>query len=271
MDDFELLSWLEDFLSRCGMGCEVQLPPAPIRFLREGVDFPAVPVKTRVRPLKSFAVESRDLPVLPSLSAGSSAEFERVARIRKLPHGDGPALAARHGVLRFCTAYDLPAWAVLDVENACNVQLRRMDGELWFGKTKVMGITGNWAAWPVGLSVALRMTGSDVWLVEGTGDFIAAWHCAADGWGNFVPVAMFGAANEIHAGALPLFSGRRVVIIGQNDGPGAAAAARWEGQLRAVASEVIVRMVPGDGADLNDWVADGGGDFVSNQAEPRHE
>ena len=213
----------------------------------------------RAPPLRRCDVEIRDVPALPALSAGTHAQLEQVARIRKLPHCDGPALAAHHGTLRFCTAYDEPAWAVLDVENACNVQLRKMDGTLWFGKTKVMGITGNWAAWPVGLSVALKMPGCEIWLVEGSGDFIAAWHCVAEGWGNFVPVAMFGASQAIHAGALPLFAGRCVTIIQQHDERGAEAAARWERQLSETGACVRVCVVPGDGNDLNDWVSAGGG------------
>ena len=193
-------------------------------------------------------------------------QFAQVARVRKLPTAAGPAMAADYGTLRFCTVYDEPAWAVLDVENPCNVQVRRMDGRLWFGKTKVMGITGNWAAWPVGLSVALRMPRSEIWLVEGTGDFIAAWSCAVEGWGNFVPVAMFGTSNDVHQGALPLFCGRSVVIVQQHDSSGAGAAVRWEEQLRAAGATVRVCLVPGENDDLNDWVSAGGGNFVTNNS-----
>lgn len=255
--------------------CDVMIATCELRSGRCDAELKAAlgpPKPARPKPLRNFDVVVRELPALPEFRSGTAAELAQVARIRKLPHADGPALAAHHGTLRFCTAYDEPAWAVMDVENPCNVQLRTMSGRLWFGKTKVMGITGNWAAWPVGLSVALRMPRCEIWLVEGTGDFIAAWHCAADGWGNFVPVAMFGAAQLIHDGALPLFASRRVAIIQQHDAPGAAAAVRWDEQLRRAGAQVRVCVVPGAGDDLNDYVSAGGGDFWNaERSHPRHD
>jgi hypothetical protein len=132
-----------------------------------------------------------------------------------------------------------------------------MDGKLWFDRAKVMGITGNWAAWPVGLSVANRFPDLPLILVEGTGDFVAAYdQVAATHW-NAVPIAMFGASQKIHPGALPLIAGRTVLIIEQHDPAGQRAASTWAEQLTSVGSPVTTWQVPEPGADLNDHITAG--------------
>lgn len=202
--------------------------------------------------------QPRELPAIPKLWKGEARHWQQVADLRRLPYADGVRMAVENGVLRFCVAYDTPAWAVLDVGNPCNVQVRRLDGQLWFERAKVMGIKGNWAAWPVGLSVALRHPRTEVLLVEGTGDFIAAWHCVASCATGGIPVAMFGAGQSIHEAALALLTARRVRIIEQHDEAGAKAAQRWAAQLAQVGCDVQVHRVPGEGADLNDYITAGG-------------
>lgn len=197
----------------------------------------------------------RELPAIPKMWKGEMRHWMRIAELRKLPHEGGVSLAVENGVLRFCLAYEQPAWAVLDVENPCNVQVRRMDGEQWFGRSKVMGVKGNWASWPVGLSVVLKHPDAEVLLVEGTGDFVAAWHYADAGATGAIPLAMFGAGQSIHESALALLTARRVRIIEQHDEAGAKAAIRWAAQLADVNAEVCIRQVPEPGADLNDHLA----------------
>lgn len=227
------------------------------RALASGAANPNPPPR-RERPAPPVEMaEPRVLPSVPKLYRGEARHWEAVARVRKLPHAGGVAEAVARGVLRFGLAYDLPAWAVLDVENPCNVQVRRLDGGLWFERVKSMGIKGNWASWPVGLSVALTMPAAPILLVEGTGDFVAAWHCAVDGWTDAVPVAMFGASNPIHEGALALMEGRRVEILEQHDEAGAKAAQRWRTQLDGAGCEVVTRLVPTPGEDLNDHLSQG--------------
>lgn len=227
------------------------------RPLRDGHHVPAKPREARPVPVEYLDI--RPLPSVPKLYKGEERHLQAVATARKLPDLAGVRLARDLGVLRFCVAYDQPAWAVLDVANPCNVQVRRLDGGLWFDRVKSMGITGNWAKWPVGLSAAMRplWIKAPIMLVEGTGDFIAAWHCAADGLTNAIPVAMFGASQPIHDGALTLMEGRRVEIIEQHDQAGAKAADRWREQLAAVGCEVITRLVPTPGEDLNDHISKG--------------
>lgn len=199
----------------------------------------------------------RELPSLPKFWKGELRHWQRIAELRKLPYADGIALAVENDVLRFCMAYETPAWAVLDVSNPCNVQVRRMDGKLWFERAKVMGIKGNWAAWPVGLSVVMRHPEAEVLLVEGTGDFVAAWHYVAACATGGIPLAMFGASNAIHETAVALLAARRVRIIEQHDEAGDKATHRWAAQLAQVGAQVEVRRVPTPGEDLNDHLAGG--------------
>jgi len=228
----------------------------PLREGRADADQKWTPPPKRVPPPE--VLSPRALPEVPKLFLGHIRHFQQLAEQRKLSHWSGICLMQSLGVLRFTVAYRHPAWAVLDVDNACNVQVRRMDGKLWFDRSKVMGITGNWAAWPVGLSVAERFPDLPLVLVEGTGDFVAAYDQVAASHWNAVPVAMFGAAQKIHPSALPLMAGRRVTIIEQHDPAGARAAEAWGEQLRQAGCEVRVWRVPEEGEDLNDWISAGG-------------
>lgn len=218
----------------------------------------AAPVKARPQ-MQAKAVVSalRELPIPQKFWKGELRHWEAVARQRKLPHAGGVEMAVREGCVRFCVAYDHPAWVVLDVGNPCNVQARRMDGQLWFGDKKVMGFKGNWAKWPVGLDVVLRHPAAPVLLVEGTGDFIAGWHAVAEGFSDGIPLAMFGAGNTIHPSALALLEGRNVLIMEQHDRAGATASKVWSEQLQGAGCWVDVRLIPTPGEDLNDHFANG--------------
>lgn len=200
----------------------------------------------------------RMLPETPKMFRGEKRHLEQVAELRKL---DWLALEAaqKYGCLRFCEAYDKPAYAIFDVQNPVNIQVRRYDGKLWFERSKVMGVKGNWATWPVGLNALNDMPwGAEVLLVEGTGDMLAAWEVVLYASKMMVPVAMFGASQSIHEGALPCFDGRNVIIIEQHDPAGAKATERWTQQLTDARAKVRVWKVPNEGRDLNDYVSAGG-------------
>lgn len=227
------------------------------RSLRDDPNHRHVPRAPRITPVKEDVPHPRDLPFIPRLYRGEQRHWEAVAKLRKLPHSGGVEMAVQNGVLRFCLEYEQPAWAVLDVGNPCNVQVRRMDGALWFDRVKVMGVKGNWARWPVGLDVVLKNPNAEIDLVEGTGDFVAAWHCVADGFTSGVPLAMFGASNPIHDGALALLEGRRVRILEQHDDAGERAAAKWAEQLRTARCDVRRVKIPTPEEDLNDHLSAG--------------
>lgn len=218
----------------------------------------------------------RDLPRLlraDQLKEKPQHYFEIIALARGL-HWETIKLAHDEGCLRFCREHwendrgwksaDFNCYALLDVANPCNVQFRRLDADaqgkalpFWIkdGKpTKVLGRAGNNAAWPVGIDCAITHAKATLLLVEGTGDFLAAWYLRDMGF-DVIPVAMFGAANSIDALALPFFERRKVVIVQQHDAAGEAASARWMEQLRGASARVRTALVPTPGEDLNDHLS----------------
>lgn len=210
----------------------------------------------------------RECKALPKFFKGEKRHFEIIAQARGL-HWETIRLAHDAGHVRFCQVgwregQLFNCYAVLDVGNPVNVQFRRMDADAKTGKAltfwddnKVMGWKGNRASWPVGIDSAIKNPAATILLVEGTGDFLAAWYLRDLGC-DVIPVAVFGASNSIAREALPFFERREVIIVQQHDAACAAAAARWEEQLRAVPATVRAWVVPEEGADLNDHIAAGG-------------
>jgi CHC2 zinc finger len=210
---------------------------------------------------------------------GGQRHFEQIVEVRfadKVRKQQNPVQrldwqslqnAQMAGCLRFCVAHGLPAYAILDVENPCNVQVRRMDGEKWFPESakpkKVKGFGGGWGSWPNGLQ---SMLADDVkagvkvpaLLVEGTGDFLAAWH-VRDSLGQYLaPIVMFGALIPIHAAALSFFHQREVIMVKQHDHGGNLAEQCWVPPLRGAGASVRTWTVPIEGGDLDDYVSAGG-------------
>jgi P4 family phage/plasmid primase-like protien len=58
---------------------------------------------------------------------------------------------------------------------------------------------------------------------------------------------------------LKAFAGRKVIIALDNDDSGRTAAQKWAKKLRAVAREVVVVALPGEGTDFNVWIKLGNG------------
>jgi hypothetical protein len=171
---------------------------------------------------------------------GSICEMETLARLRGLPVFAGLQLAMNAGQLWFVEASDgrerVTAWLLTDSARRV-AQARRLDGLPWNGigaKAKTLVAASGDAAWPVGAA----SIGSKpfVALVEGSPDFLAAWHFAFwCGRANEIAlVAMLGAGQRIHPDALPLFAGKGLWTFPHNDGgTGADAAGRWAKQLRS--------------------------------------
>ena len=207
-------------------------------------------------------------PALPWLSKPSAEDVACIAALRGLTVA-GVALAARRGFLFVATLNGRRCWALTDASRwLC--QLRALDGKPFVkgdgGTFKARTCRGSWAAWPLGCVEAKPFP--SVALVEGGGDFLAAWHfIAAEGAGTTcAPVAMLGAGNRIPAEALPHFAGKRVRIFAHVDEPnsrgerpGYEAAAKWEDQLSKAGATVTTFDLSGitqsDGSpvgDLND-------------------
>jgi hypothetical protein len=203
--------------------------------------------------------------------------FEIIAKARGL-HWRSIQMAHDAGCLRFCQAQwkfedrhtgetrlgtKFNTYAILDAEHSVNVQFRRMDvgadgkALCFWRDTKVMGWYGNRGDWPVGVDVAIANPQSTILLVEGTGDFLAGWDIRGLGY-DVIPVGIFGASNKIFPHALPFFERRKVIIAQQHDVACQVAAERWTQQLTAHNAQVRTWLVPSEGADLNDYISEGG-------------
>lgn len=222
----------------------------------------------------------RECKELPKFFKGQQRHFEIIARARSLPW-QTIQMAHDAGHVRFCQAgwrpgQNLNCYAVLDVENPVNVQFRRMDTNEQTGKAlpfwedaKVMGWKGNNGSWPVGIDSALKNPASTILMVEGTGDYLAAWYVRDMGF-DVIPVAIFGASNSIARQALPFFERRKVIIIQQHDAACEMAAARWTEHLTQAGARVRTWRVPVEGEDLNDHIsADRPVEFMSNNEAKR--
>ncbi len=182
--------------------------------------------------------------VFPEFSKGTPADFEQLARLRKISR-EGIEWAGERGVLWFAPLKNCPAWIVTDSARV-NAQARRMDGKEWEHiRAKAWTICpAGFACWPIGIKEARPYQA--IALCEGSPDFIAAhyvalWEQASHYTKRDVrcaPVTMLGASLRIHADALPLFAGKRVRIFGDNDDAGRAAVERWARQLESVGADV---------------------------------
>jgi hypothetical protein len=122
--------------------------------------------------------------------------------------------------------------------------LRRMDGEYWEVAGKATNAPNSLLGWPIGIKVESQQ--HQIALIEGTGDFLAAYSLIGSLGLNdkIFPVAMANAGVTIWRPALKLFSGKRVRIFAHRDDPGIAAAKRWKTQLEPVAGFVDIFVIP---------------------------
>jgi len=216
----------------------------------------------RVRQIITPAAPVREKPLLPALRAPTSDEAGQIAKQRHVSP-EGVLYAASLGLLFVAPWRGFPAWCITD-STRWNCQFRRMDGKPFphpAGAKKTLATPGSWASWPIG-AADLR-TAESVLLVEGSGDFLAAWHfiTAEHLHGRCAAVAMTGAANWIPSEALPEIAKRRVRIFPHLDTSkaGEEAALRWETQLTKAGGSAHcydlndLATVAGDGVgDLND-------------------
>jgi len=192
------------------------------------------------RPRRS---EVKPKPVFPDFRTGTAAEIQHLASLRKIGC-EGLEWAGERGLLWFATLKNYPAWIVTDAARV-NAQARRMDGQAWehIG-AKAWTLPGAWASWPIGITEAQPFRA--IALCEGGGDLLAGHYLALWEQASHItkpdaqcsPVAMLGAAQRIHADALPMFAGKRVRIFGHNDDAGRGAVERWAAQLATVGADV---------------------------------
>jgi hypothetical protein len=182
----------------------------------------------------------RRKPCPPPLAVPTSQELAAIARLRNVSSA-ATRLASKRGFLFTARVNNVPCWAITDrVRWLC--QLRRMDGQPFPRQEgegfKAWTVTGSRGAWPLGCEESLRF--GSIALVEGGGDFLAAFHfiIAEERGRDVAPVAMLGASNRIAPETLKLFRSKFVRIFAHADKangngarPGLEAAARWQEQL----------------------------------------
>lgn len=216
---------------------------------------PRVP---RVRKIEPTAPK-REKPLLPVLRAPTGEEAAQIARQRHVSP-ESVRHAASCGLLFVAPWRGFASWAVTDSAR-WNCQFRRMDGHAFphpSGPKKTLAAPGSWASWPIG--AADLSTVESVLLVEGSGDFLAAWHfiTAEHLSGRCAAVCMTGAANWIPSEALPEIAKRRVRILPHLDTSkaGEEAALRWETQLTKAGGSAhcfdLTGLTTADGVEVGD-------------------
>lgn len=189
------------------------------------------------RPPQASREPVRTKPRLPAMREPTPAEMETIAAQRGILPG-ACELARLFGFLRVTDWNGFPVWAITDTAG-WSCQYRRIDGqpfEIRGASVKTITAKGSWATWPIGLTdAAMRDRVKRLILCEGSTDFLAAfsliWEEKAED--AVQPVAMLGAGGMIPEQAIPYFlQVGEVLIVPDQDKAGAAAALRWERQLR---------------------------------------
>jgi hypothetical protein len=180
------------------------------------------------------------------LHRGCPDELDAVAKLRKV---DFWAVASMQqaGVLRFGTVCGFPCWIVTDSVQKI-AEARRMDGQAFpafqnGSERKAHTLRGSSKSWPVGLTLSrnLHEALKNILLVEGSGDFLAAYHFWVKGsvrGQNWQPVAILGASARIHPEAFSFFVGKRVKVIPHVDEAGGCGAKKWAEALKKIGCEV---------------------------------
>lgn len=201
-----------------------------------------LPARSPARPKQADAddrmTKAQKRAAWPPFQNPSREEIRQIAELRGLGI-EGVQIAADRGLLFCVTDREARAWAVTD-STRLNARIRRMDGGLWYGKSKSMPPTGGGqeSSWPVGIREAQSFPA--IAIVEGEGEMLAAFHLAlcAGVESRVAVVGMLGAGDRISDEALPLFAGKRVRIFEDNDAAGERAAMRWAEQLFAAGARV---------------------------------
>lgn len=185
-----------------------------------------------IQPPRSAASSKR--PSLPPLTPLRIEHMEQFAAVRGWQCLGGLGQAKLRGFGHYCEVWDVnerqPTILLTDSSRR-NVELRRLDGQLWACiEKKVRTLPDVDPNWPIGAAdIGVHPV---IGLCEGGPDFIALMLCGVlEGIFNFAPVFMTGASKRISKDALPRFRGKRVRIFVHQDEAGRDAGERWKDQL----------------------------------------
>jgi len=180
----------------------------------------------------------------------------------------GPIRAAEtFETLGFAMSCGFNCWILSDARQYL-AEARRMDGKPFpandtLSERKSHTLPGSVKSWPIGIECANTLHGSPIVLCEGGPDYLTACSLLQFADREFLPVAMLGAGQQIHATALPLFRGRHVRILAHPDNAGLQAATRWSAQLIQAGATIAPEQLLG--GDLNDLVKQHGEKTVAKE------
>jgi hypothetical protein len=156
-------------------------------------------------------------PDLSKLRMPSKAELHAIACDRGLALA-APEIAKRLGCLKCGQVCGFPSWVLTDPSGRL-AEARRFGrlnypayGQL--SERKVHTLAGSTKHWPAGAGIdrSLVEKATLIAIVEGSGDYLAAWHFAyqAKRW-DVLPIAILGRAlHGLHPEALDLLKGKRI-------------------------------------------------------------
>lgn len=214
------------------------------------------------RPRQERAEKPAERAELPALLEYTDDLAEAVAKSRQLS-AEAVQIARSLGTITFAKVCGFQSWVMTD--RLCpGWEARRIDGlpypakEPYLGERKSHAKGKGIKSWPMGICPPNLSDDShglnEILLVEGMPDYLAAIeliiHHIAEPC-DLMPAAMLGKSADIAADALPLFCGRKVVIVGHPDARDRIAA--WTKQLvtAGAASVLPVRL---KFKDLNDFL-----------------
>jgi hypothetical protein len=160
-------------------------------------------------------------------------------------------------VLEFCQVDDHACYLVKDSENRA-AEIRRLDGELFYGTSKPFPLTGVDKAWLPGTAL-LRDAPPEtaVLITEGATDLLTAMslyfrYRKAGGNNSWRPIALLGATcKQLDPAAQGLLRGRRIRLVPDGDTAGRKMASHWEPLLRRIGCHVDTITLP-ENTDLTD-------------------
>jgi hypothetical protein len=175
------------------------------------------PVSSRKQTDEPVSETTRTKPDLSKFRSPSPREIRAVAHDRDLDLA-APEIAKRLGCLKIGEVCGHHSWILTDPAG-WNAEARRFGRKLYpdcgqLSERKAHTIRHSTKSWPVGLGVdrSLVEKATLIAIVEGSADYLAAWHFIyqTKSW-NVLPVAILGRAiHGLHPHALELLKGKRI-------------------------------------------------------------
>jgi hypothetical protein len=218
---------------------------AALKFIAHAGGTPERRPQAIIRPRVQESKQPQRKPLQVDLRDGTEEELEQLCQLRgySMP---GVLLAIQRGHLYLGEYKGHTCYFTTDI-TWYNIDVRRLDGEPFFNGPKTLTPKGGSKTWPVGLEESMDY--SNIMLVEGSGDFLAA-HTLIWGEGrnidrpNYPAVGVVGmmGSGAIPKDCLPAFKGKHVQVFPHYDPSkkqaGYKAAIKWKEALEGTGAKV---------------------------------